>query len=238
MWHFHSSLSIPWYTQIKVQAALPQETLRNRMLTPAAQCVQVLTSGLHLTPSCSLLAQPSKWQRYVPVPCHAPPHLDTALIPFSFIYYLFLSHLNRLHEPWKSHQFHCPYLRSISSHHQGSCNSLVSHHKCVTGNRKFGTATEQSSSIIFFIFQGWSGQLLLGRCSQGLLCLSRQASFHGTGFIQALLWATRACYISQQKTCQFIIWKSVTHSKIRFLEIDLQIILRQMLPTLARQSQA
>lgn len=149
MWHFHSSLSIPWYTQIKVQVALPQETLRNRMLTPAAQCVQVLTSGLHLTPSCSLPAQPSKWQRYVPVPCHAPPHLATALIPFSFIYYLFLSHLNRLHEPWKSHQFHCPYLRSISSHHQGSCNSLVSHHKRVTGNRKLGTATEQSSSIVF-----------------------------------------------------------------------------------------
>lgn len=128
---------------------LPQETLKNRMLTPAAQCVQVLTSGLDLTPSCSLPAQPSKWQRYVPVPCHAPPHLATALIPFSFIYYLFLSHLNHLHEPWKSHQFHCPYLRSISSHHQGSCNSLVSHHRRVTGNRKLGTAKEQSSSIVF-----------------------------------------------------------------------------------------
>lgn len=64
------------------------------------------------------------------------------------IYFLFLSHLNHQHEPWKSHQFHCPYLRSISSHHQGSCNCLVSHHKHITGNRKLGTATEQSSSTV------------------------------------------------------------------------------------------
>lgn len=100
-----------------------------------------------------------------PLSCSPTPGA-TALIPFSFIYYLFLSHLSFQHEPWKPHQFHCPCLRSISSHHQGFCNSLVPHHKHFTASRKIGTATEQSPSTVFFIFQDWSGQLLLGRCSQ------------------------------------------------------------------------
>lgn len=95
---------------------------------------------------------PSKQQRYMHGLCHAP-HTPgaTALIPFSFIYYLTLPHLNSQHKPWKFHQFHClyPYLRQISSHHQGFCNLLVSHGKHFTGSRKLGTATEQSPPTVF-----------------------------------------------------------------------------------------
>lgn len=91
--------------------------------------------------SCSVCPSPDQWpgphtKCSLPWPllCSPTPGA-TALIPFSFIYYLALSHLNCQHELWKSHQFHCPYLRSISSHHQGFCNSLGSHCKHFTGSR-------------------------------------------------------------------------------------------------------
>lgn len=176
------------------------------MLTPAAQCVPVLTSASHQAVPFQV-AEVRAW----PLQCSSTPGA-TASIPFSFIYYLALSHLNCEHEPSKSHQFHCPYLRSISSHHQGFCNSLVSHHKHFTASRKLGTATEQSPPIVFH-FPVWIRPAAAGQM-QPRPPLSEQV-----GFTHSMAHVSYTLFFGQPELVRFSVEKCFSSSSEKVYHI-------------------
>lgn len=124
-----------------------------------------------------------------PLSCSPTPEA-TALIPFSLIYLLF-NPFSFEQSAWGMKVSPIPLpisiYRSISSHHQGCCNSSVSHHKHFTGSRKLGTATEQSPSVVVhflgLISSDTAGQMLPRTSLSEQAGFTPQHRFHTDSFL-------------------------------------------------------